>query len=110
MTERRNITILPETEIFLKWVGNANGKLSSGIENLVDAVIRLKWYSDNVKDPEVLAVLLERWINEVGANNWYKDDDKEEMIEEVSEAEKAKMFRDASVYIPGEGLSDDSEE
>lgn len=103
MTERRNITILPETELFLKWVGNANGKLSTGIENLVDAVLRLKWYSDNVKDSEVLAILLERWINEVGANNWYKDDDKEEMIDEVSEAEKTRLFRLASLDIPGEG-------
>lgn len=87
MTERRNITIAHETELFLKWVGKANGKLSTGIENLVDAVLRLKWYSDNVKDPEVLSVLLERWINEVGANNWYKDEDKEEMQDEVSDDE-----------------------
>lgn len=64
MTERRNITILPETELFLKCVGK-NGKLSTGIENLVDAVLRLKWYSDNVKDSEVLAILLERWIGEI---------------------------------------------
>lgn len=107
MTERRNITIMPCTEEILRWLPGAKGRLSTGIEELVNAVLRLKWYSENIKDNAVVGLLVSRMIDELGIRDIYNDRDQKELESLLSAIENADLFHAAAVDIPGEGEAND---
>lgn len=107
MTERRNITIMPCTEEILRCLPGAKGRLSTGIEELVNAVLRLKWYSENIKDNAVVGLLVSRMIDELGIRDIYNDRDQKELESLRSAIENPDLFRLAAVEIPGEGEAND---
>lgn len=107
MTERRNITIMPCTEEILRCLPGAKGRLSTSIEELVNAVLRLKWYSENIKDNAVVGLLVSRMIDELGIRDIYNDRDQKELESLRSAIENPDLFRLAAVEIPGEGEAND---
>lgn len=107
MTKRKNITILPETEEILRFISGAKGRLSTGIEELVNAVMRMQWYSENINDFATVGLLVSRMIDELGIRDIYNDRDKKELQALRSTIENADLFHAAAVDIPGEGEAND---
>lgn len=107
MTKRKNITILPETEEILRFISGAKGRLSTGIEELVNAVMRMQWYSENINDFATVGLLVSRMIDELGIRDIYNDRDKKELQALRSAIENADLFHAAAVDIPGEGEAND---
>ena len=107
MTKRKNITILPETEEILRCITGAKGRLSTGIKELVNAVMRMQWYSENINDFATVGILVSRMIDELGIRDIYNDRDKKELQALRSAIENADLFHAAAVDIPGEGEAND---
>lgn len=107
MTKRKNITILAETEKILRCITGSKGRLSTGIEELVNAVMRMKWFSENINDFATVGILVSRMIGELGIRDIYNDRDKKELQALRSAIENADLFHAAAVDIPGEGEAND---